>query len=228
MVLPGFQDGHVHLLAGGVELAECTLFTLQSAAAIADSIRACAAARPKSPWVRGAGWELTVFPDANPSRALLDRIVGDFEPFWANGDEYLTRLAEPALGRSRSRWLYPIGSLVSAGAVVSGGSDWSVSSLAPLDGIQVAITRREPSAGGPAAPWLPEEVVDLPAAIAMYTINAAYQNHQERETGSIEVGKLADLVILEQNLFDVAPREIHAVRVMQTMLEGRTVFERGR
>ena len=68
--------------------------------------------------------------------------------------------------------------------------------------------------------------MDLPTAIAMYTINAAYQNHQERETGSIEVGKLADLVVLEKNLFEVAPREIHAVRVVRTILEGRTVFER--
>jgi hypothetical protein len=484
MVLPGFQDGHVHLLAGGVELGECTLFTLESAAAITDSIKACAAARPNAPWVRGAGWELPVFPDANPSSAFLDRIVGDrpaifdaadghsawvnskaldlagitrdtpdppdgrierdprtgepsgtlresaiylvsrllpertdaelsagleraqrlaneagitsalealapesylrayvaadlgkrltvriiaavnaepdstgldglvlrlrdwrelyttarvrpiaaklyqdgviesgtaallapylgrrgdagkpiyaqprldslivaldreewqvhvhaigdrairmtldafahameqngprdsrhtithlqlidpadlprfrslgvvanFQPFWANGDEYLTKLAEPALGRSRSRWLYPIGSAVTAGAVVSGGSDWSVSSLAPLDGIQVAITRREPSASRATAPWLPEEVVDLSAAIAMYTINAAYQNHQGRETGSIEVGQLADLVILEKNLFEVAPRDIHAVLVLRTILEGRTVFERG-
>jgi hypothetical protein len=69
-------------------------------------------------------------------------------------------------------------------------------------------------------------VVDLSDAIAMYTINAAYENHRERDTGSIEVGKLADLVILEQNLFEVAPREIHAVRVMRTILEGKTVFER--
>jgi predicted amidohydrolase YtcJ len=77
MVLPGFQDGHVHLIAGGVELGECTLFTLESPAAIADSIKACATARPNAPWVRGAGWELTVFPDANPSSAFLDRVVGD-------------------------------------------------------------------------------------------------------------------------------------------------------
>ena len=154
-------------------------------------------------------------------------VIANFEPFWANGDEYLTSLAEPALGRSRSRWLYPIDTAVRAGAVVSGGSDWSVSSISPLDGIQVAITRREPSASGTTSPWLPEEVVDLPTAIAMYTINAAYQTHQERETGSIEVGKLADLVILERNLFAIAPRDIHAVRVMRTILEGMTVFERG-
>jgi predicted amidohydrolase YtcJ len=94
--------------------------------------------------------------------------------------------------------------------------------------MQVAITRRAPSDSAATAPWLAEEVVDLSTAIAMYTINSAYENHQERETGSIEVGKLADLVILETNLFEVAPRDIHAVRVMRTILEGRTVFERGR
>jgi predicted amidohydrolase YtcJ len=132
-------------------------------------------------------------------------VVANFEPLWANGDEYLTSLAEPALGRSRSRWLYPIGNMVEPGAVVSGGSDWSVSSVAPL-GRQVAITRRTPSDSTATGPWLAEEVVDLSTAIAMYTISAAYQNEQERETGSIEVGKVADLVILEKNLFEVAPR----------------------
>ncbi|HEU4526043.1 MAG TPA: amidohydrolase [Gemmatimonadales bacterium] len=480
MLLPGFQDGHVHLLLGGVELGECSLFRLETAAEIVDSVAACAAAR-RGGWVRGAGWELTAFPDANPSKALLDRIapdrpvlldaadghsawansralelagitpetpdptdgrierdprtgepsgtlretamelvsrllpertdgeladglaralplaaergitsimeasasegmlrayaaadragrltlrvvvaadaepdsagvqgvvrrladrrsryatprvlpaaaklfqdgvieartaallapylerkgdagkpiypqpvldsliaaldrdgwqlhvhaigdrairmtldaleharavngardarhtithlqlidpadlprfrrlavVANFEPFWANGDEYLTELAEPALGPARSRWLYPIRSVVATGAVVSAGSDWSVSSLAPLDGIQVAVTHRDPGDRRP--PWRAEEAVDLPTAIGMYTINAAYQNHLERETGSIEVGKLADLVALERNLFDVPADELHAVRVTRTTLEGRTVYRR--
>ena len=152
-------------------------------------------------------------------------VVANFEPFWANGDEYLTRLAEPALGPKRSRWLYPIRSVAKEGAVVSAGSDWSVSSLAPLDGIQVAVTHRPPDA--PDQPtWRPEEAVDLPTAIAMYTINAAYQNHLERETGSIEVGKLADLVVLERNLFDVPADELHAVRVTRTFLEGKTIYPR--
>ena len=63
-------------------------------------------------------------------------------------------------------------------------------------------------------------------ALAMYTINAAYQSHLERETGSIEVGKRADLVVLERNLFEVPADAIHAVRVTRTMLEGKTVFQR--
>ena len=68
--------------------------------------------------------------------------------------------------------------------------------------------------------------MNLSTAIAMYTINAAYQTHQAGQTGSIEVGKFADLVILEQNLFAIAPREIHRVRVMRTIVEGKTVFAR--
>jgi predicted amidohydrolase YtcJ len=123
-----------------------------------------------------------------------------------------------------TRWLYPIASVVRTGAVVSGGSDWSVSSLNPLDAIEVGITHRPPDRPTQAA-WNPAQRVDLATMIAMYTINAAYANHQERETGSIEVGKLADLIVLDRNLFEVAPQDIHEVRVIRTLVEGRTVFQ---
>jgi hypothetical protein len=102
-----------------------------------------------------------------------------------------------------------------------------VSSLAPLEGIQTAVTRRSPDDPAGTRAWIPQERVDLPTAIALYTINAAYQNQQERETGSIEVGKLADLVVLEQNLFEVASNEIHRVRVVRTILQGTTVYQTG-
>ena len=152
-------------------------------------------------------------------------VVANFQAFWANGDEYLTRMTEPTLGPARSRWLYPIASVVGSGAVVSGGSDWSVSSLNPLDAIEVGITHRQPETPKQ-RPWNPAERVDLPTMIALYTINAAYQNHLDRETGSIEPGKLADLVVLERNLFEVPVDEIHTVRVVCTLLEGKPVFER--
>jgi predicted amidohydrolase YtcJ len=151
-------------------------------------------------------------------------VVANFQALWANGDEYLTVMTEPALGPVRSRWLYPIASVVRTGAVVSGGSDWSVSSLNPLEAIEVGITHREPDRPTQAA-WNPAERADLATMIAMYTINAAYANHQERETGSIEVGKLADLIVLDRNLFEVAPRDIHSVRVLRTLFEGKTVFQ---
>jgi predicted amidohydrolase YtcJ len=150
-------------------------------------------------------------------------VVANFEPLWANGDEYLTRMTEPALGPARSRWLYPIASVVRSGAVVSGGSDWSVSSLNPLDAIEVGITHRQPG-DTVTPPWHPAERVDLPTMIALYTINAAWAHHQERETGSIETGKLADLIVLDRNLFEIPPSRIHEVKVERTLLEGRTVF----
>jgi len=152
-------------------------------------------------------------------------VVANFEPLWSNGDEYLTKLAEPALGPVRSRWQYPIASVVRTGAVVSGGSDWSVSSLDPLEAIETGITHREP--GDTTSPvWNPPERVDLPTMISLYTINAAWAHHLERETGSIEVGKLADLVVLDRNLFEVPASRIHEARVLRTLLGGKTVYRR--
>ncbi len=152
-------------------------------------------------------------------------VIADFQPLWAFPDDYITKLTEPQLGPARSRWDYPIGSVARSGATVVAGSDWSVSSLNPLEGMQVAVTRRALDAGpGPA--WIPEEVVDLPTIIAAYTINAAYAFGQERETGSLEVGKAADLVVLDHNLFDVAPDKIHEVKVVLTVFEGRMIYRR--
>ncbi len=150
-------------------------------------------------------------------------VVANFQALWANGDEYLTKLADPALGPKRSRWEYPIASMVRTGAVVSGGSDWSVSSLNPLDAIETGITHLDPERPGMPV-WNPAERVDLPTMISLYTIHAAYANRLERETGSIEVGKLADLVILDRNLFDVPVDQIHTVKVVRTLLEGNTVY----
>ncbi len=150
-------------------------------------------------------------------------VIANFQPFWANGDKYLTELTEPKLGPERSRWLYPIQSVVASGAVVAFGSDWSVSSMNPLDGIEVAVTRRQPSEGsGPA--WLPEERIALPDAIAGYTIRAAYLDFSEKETGSIEVGKAADLIVLDRNLFEIPASRIHEAKVLRTFLEGREVY----
>jgi len=150
-------------------------------------------------------------------------VVANFQPFWAGGDLYLTELTEPELGPERSRWLYPIASVRDSGAVIAFGSDWDVSSLNPLDGIEVAVTHREPDKGdGP--PWLPQERIALPDAIEAYTIRGAYLDFTEKETGSIEVGKAADLVVLDRNLFEIPASKIHEVKVLLTFLEGREVY----
>ena len=165
--------------------------------------------------------ELIEPPDIPRFRRL--GVVANFQPFWANGDKYITELTEPKLGPERSRWLYPIASVIAAGGVTAFGSDWSVSSMNPLDGIEVAVTHREPSRGpGPA--WLPQEQIALPGAIAGYTIGGAYLDFSEKETGSIEVGKAADLIVLDRNLFEIPASQIHEAKVLWTLLEGKEVY----
>ncbi|MCX6567893.1 MAG: amidohydrolase [Candidatus Aminicenantes bacterium] len=86
-------------------------------------------------------------------------VTANFQPLWAYADPYITELTLPILGPGRSRWLYPIGSVARTGAVIAGGSDWSVSSMNPLEAIQVAMTRRGPD-DPPGDAWIPEEKVD--------------------------------------------------------------------
>jgi len=161
-------------------------------------------------------------PDDIPRFRSLG-VVANFQPLWAFADTYITDLTEPQLGPERSRWLYPIKSLKDSGAVLAAGSDWSVSSMNPLDAVQVAITRRDLTAP-PGPSWIPEERVDLDTILAAYTRGGAYLQHEEALTGSLEVGKRGDLIVLEKNLFDVPETEIHRVRVLLTLLDGKEVF----
>lgn len=163
-----------------------------------------------------------ISPDDIPRFAKLG-VIANFQPLWAYADSYITDLTEPVLGPERSRWLYPIGSVIRTGAVVVGGSDWSVSSLNPLEAIQVGVTRYGPD-DAKRTSWIPDERADLATMIAAYTINGAYLAHREKRTGSIEAGKDADLVVLSTNLFTTPPESIHKVKVLLTLLEGREVF----
>lgn len=151
-------------------------------------------------------------------------VAANFQALWAYPDAYITDLTEPILGPERSGRLYPIGSILRSGAPVVGGSDWSVSSLVPLEAVQVAVTRRALDAGdGPA--WLPGERIDLQAALAAYTINGAYLSGREAEAGSIETGKFADLVVLDRDIRSGPPSRIHEARVLLTLLEGQVVYQ---
>lgn len=149
-------------------------------------------------------------------------VIANFQPLWAYADRFITELTEPVLGDARSRWLYPIRTVLESGAVVAAGSDWSVTSMNPLLGIQVAVTRQP--LDGSAPPWIPEERISLADAIAAYTINGAYLMRQESETGSIEVGKSGDLIVLEHNLFEIDSSMIGSTDVLATFLAGNLVY----
>lgn len=148
--------------------------------------------------------------------------IADFQPLWAFADDYVTQLTRPLLGDGRMERLYPIGSLVRSGAVVAFGSDWPVSTANPFEQIQVALTRMNPE-GGDAAPFLPGERITLPEALAAFTIGSAFANRLDRDTGSLEVGKRADLVVLDQNLFAVPVEAIGRTHALVTLFGGRVV-----
>ncbi len=149
-------------------------------------------------------------------------VAANFQPLWAYADEYITELTIPFIGPERSRRLYPIGSVYRSGALLAFGSDWSVSTANPFPQLEVAVTRRNPDDAGDAA-FLPEQRIALPEAIAAFTINAAWVNGLETETGSVEVGKAADLIVLDRNLFEIEPSALSETRVLLTLLGGEAV-----
>lgn len=150
-------------------------------------------------------------------------VIANFQPLWAYADPYITDMTIPFLGEQRSRWLYPIRSVQNAGGMIAFGSDWGVSSANPMEQIETAVTRMG-SLGETTEPFVTEERIDLPSAISAFTINAAYVNHIEDITGSIEVGKLADLVVLDRNLFELDQADISDTQVLLTLMEGKPIY----
>lgn len=149
-------------------------------------------------------------------------VVANYQPLWAYADEYITELTIPFLGPERSAHMYAIGSVLKSGATVAFGSDWSVSSPNPFWQMETAITRLG-ALGETTEPFLPGEAIGLADALAAFTIHAAYTNRNDDDTGSIEAGKLADLVVLDRNLFEIPAAEISETQVLVTLFEGRAV-----
>ncbi|HXF36020.1 MAG TPA: amidohydrolase [Actinomycetota bacterium] len=168
-----------------------------------------------------------VHPDDLPRFRELG-VVANGQPLWAMHEPQMRDLTIPFIGPERTRWQYPFGSLVRSGAMLAFGSDWSVSSPDPLWEMHVAVNRLPPPGypyGEPTEEaFLPEERIDLPTAIHAFTMGSAFVNHLDRETGSIEVGKLADLVVLDRDLFAHPPSAIGEARVLLTLVDGRPVF----
>ncbi|HYV44671.1 MAG TPA: amidohydrolase [Myxococcaceae bacterium] len=135
-------------------------------------------------------------------------VTANVQPLLGLDASYL-REVTPLLGPDRALRFIPVASLISSGATVVAGSDWPAPSMNPLEIIQAAITQRP---------------VHLSEMIAAYTVTGAWLARSEGNTGSIEVGKAADLIVLDRNLFEVPPADLHRVRVLVTLLEGRPVY----
>lgn len=163
-----------------------------------------------------------IHPDDIARFAELD-VIANFQPLWATADDYVLELNLPFIGEERTSWMYPIKSVQDAGGMIAFGSDWSVSTANPFPQIETAITRLS-AAGEPTPEFTPGERIDLESALAAFTINAAFLNRHEDQTGSIEVGKLADLIVIDRNLFDIEPAAISETRVLLTLFGGEPVY----
>jgi len=166
---------------------------------------------------------LQIFDPADIARFGELDVIANFQPLWAYADDYVVDLTIPFIGEERAKWMYPIKSVIDSGGTVAFGSDWSVSTANPFPQIEIAVTRIDA--------WEhdtdvlnPEQRITLEQAIDAFTINAAFVNHHEEKTGSIEVGKLADLIVVDQNLFDIDATAISDTKVLLTLFAGESVY----
>ncbi len=158
---------------------------------------------------------------ADIERFVALGIVANFEPYWAKFDSWQTELTAPRLGDDRTSQQYRINSIMQTGATVSFGSDWPVTTYAPLAGIQVAVNRRM-SADPADEPWLPQERISVDQALAAYTCGVGRQTAQD-DDGVLRPGGRADLVWLASDPRLVDPMAIEDIAVLGTWSSGRRV-----
>ena len=152
-------------------------------------------------------------------------VVANAQPLWACTETNMEELTIPFLGPERATWQYPFASLLRAGARLAMGSDWSVSSPNPLEEIEVAVNRVWLESRGMVEPFLPGERLTLEQAIEGFTLGSAFVNHLDADTGTIEVGKLADLAVVDRDLFAPDAGPIADAKVLATFVGGAAVFE---
>jgi len=167
-----------------------------------------------------------VMTDRDIKRGGQMKIVAEVQPFHTSDD---MRWMEERIGRDRSRGAYAFRRLWDSGAIVSFGTDSPGTNasryfLNPMLGLYAAVTRKTLS-GQPEGGWFPQEKITIEEAIKAYTLNTAYAGFEEDIKGTLEVGKLADFVIVSDNLLTMDPDGIKDVAIEMTVVGGRVVYE---
>ncbi len=156
-------------------------------------------------------------------RYAENSIIAEFSPyFWfpTPGRDII----QQDIGRERTNWAFSVKEIVESGAPVAAGSDWPVvEEPNPWVGIETMVTRQIPGAEGEA--WNVEYAVSLDKAIEIFTLGGAYAMNQEHKTGSIKVGKAADMIVLSHNLFEIPKGGIHKTQVLLTLLDGQVIYD---
>lgn len=166
-----------------------------------------------------------VHPDDVPRFSRLG-VIANVQPLWACPEPQMTELTIPLLGPERAAWQYPFASLARHGAQLAGGSDWPVSTPDPLQEIHVAVNRRQPHSVHDEA-FLPHEVLSLEQALTAFTVGSARTNHLDRQTGTIQVGKNADLAVLDRNILTEPADAVAEAHVVLTLVDGQAVYQAG-
>jgi predicted amidohydrolase YtcJ len=151
-------------------------------------------------------------------------VIASFQPLHAYPDDDLVKEWLPSIGPERAQRGWPWRSIEKTGGRLAFGSDWPIVTLNPWPGVQNALTRQT-TEGEPAGGWLPAERISLADAIRAYTLGAAFAARREKTAGSLEPGKVADLIVLSQDLFMIEPTEIAKTEVLLTMVGGKLVYE---
>lgn len=186
-----------------------------------DAIEAARKANGAKPTYHMVTHLNVVDPADQPRFGKLDTYA-QFQPTWSSWYPYM-ELTETAIGKKRIEYIYPAGSIVRAGGKLAYGADWPVATANPIEGLEVAITRKV--AGDPTAkPLVASEGVTLAEAIESHTLNVATVNGMAKFTGSLEKGKNADLVVLDQDIFKLPVYEISKAKVLMTMFQGKPVY----
>ena len=165
-----------------------------------------------------------IHPDDLPRFRELD-VVANCQAYWAQSDAQMEELTLPFLGRGRGARQYPFADLLRAGARLTMGSDWGVSTADPLLQMEVAVTRVDPGRRD-GVPFLPEQRLTPTQALLGFTSGSAYVNHDDHESGSLVAGRRADLAVLDTDPFADGAPPIGDARVEFTVAAGRVVHER--
>lgn len=151
-------------------------------------------------------------------------VIASFQPLHANPEPAWMDSWIRNVGPEREQRAFAWKAVLDGGGRLAFGSDWPVVTLSPWPGIQVAVTRQD-FGGWPEGGWLPQHKVSPAEAVCAYTMGGAYAMHRENDEGSIEAGKLADLIMLSQNIFDIDPHEIAETKVLLTMVGGKVIYD---
>ena len=209
-------DVHVH--ACGERTARTAL----------DAIEAAVAANPERDR-RHTIAHLVYVADPDSGRFADLGVVAQFSANWMSADPDTVENLAARYGRPRQDLLYRIQDVAQAGGRISLGTDWPAagyfSTYKPLDSIQIGVTRQLIGEPGAAVLAPADQRLSVEQAVHANTLGAAYQIRMDDRVGSLEAGKLADLIVLDRNIFDIDPHDIHRAQVQLTMMNGRVVHE---